>query len=124
MTVTIDWEADLPDKEAYEALVRRVVEGAVDYEECPYECDVSVLFTDGIAPAEFQTCRSGQIVPDAGFMFLYTGNDQFAHISVFTGNVERIRAAAVKIAVHPHSDQSEIIQVSIEIWHNLSSQAY
>ena len=46
MTVTIDWEADLPDKEAYEALVRRVVEGAVDYEECPYECDVSVLFTD------------------------------------------------------------------------------
>ena len=46
MTITIEWEADLPEREEFEALVRRVVEGALDYESCPYECDVSVLFTD------------------------------------------------------------------------------
>ena len=46
MTVTIDWEAGLPDEAAFEELVRQVVEASVDHEACPYECDVSVLFTD------------------------------------------------------------------------------
>ena len=85
---------------------------------------LSMLFTDGITASEFQSGRSRQIVPDTAFMFLYAGNDQFTHISVFAGNIERIGTAAVKIAVHPYFDQSEIIEVGIEIWHNISSQTY
>lgn len=47
MTVTIERETDdilgIPEEEA---LIRRVVEAALDSEECPYEAEVSVLLTD------------------------------------------------------------------------------
>lgn len=46
MTIQIDYEAK--DKLAldYEKIINKVVEAAIDYEECPFECDVNVVLTD------------------------------------------------------------------------------
>lgn len=49
MTVTIEREAGKELDFDYEALIRQVVEAALDYEECPYEADVNVLLTDDTA---------------------------------------------------------------------------
>lgn len=46
MTVTIEREAGRELDFDYEALIRQVVEAALDYEKCPYEADVNVLLTD------------------------------------------------------------------------------
>ncbi|MCD8125200.1 MAG: rRNA maturation RNase YbeY [Lachnospiraceae bacterium] len=46
MTLHVDVETDRLWDLPYEELLRRVVEGALDYEECPYEAEVSVLLTD------------------------------------------------------------------------------
>lgn len=46
MTYNIEYEALKNMNFDYEALIKRVVEGCIDYEECPYESEVNVLFTD------------------------------------------------------------------------------
>ena len=46
MTINIDYEATDTLDFSYEVIVKNVVEACIDYEECPYEAEVSVLFTD------------------------------------------------------------------------------
>lgn len=46
MTFHIDYEASEQLGIDYEALVKKVVEACLDYEDCPYESEVSILFTD------------------------------------------------------------------------------
>lgn len=46
MTFNIDYEATEQLGFDYEALVKKVIEACLDYEECPYEAEVNVLFTD------------------------------------------------------------------------------
>ena len=46
MTNIIDYEAKVQLGFDYEALVNKVVEACLDYEKCPYETEISVLFTD------------------------------------------------------------------------------
>ncbi len=46
MTIYIEYEASDKLGFDHETLVKRVVEACLDYEECPYEAEVSVLFTD------------------------------------------------------------------------------
>ena len=46
MTINIDYETTTQLGFDYETLVKRVIEACLDYEECPYEAEVSVLFTD------------------------------------------------------------------------------
>lgn len=46
MTINIEYEALGQLGFDYEALIKRVIEACIDYEECPYEAEVSVLFTD------------------------------------------------------------------------------
>ena len=46
MTVNIEWEVEHDLGFDAEAAVRRVVEAALDAEECPYETEVDVLLTD------------------------------------------------------------------------------
>ncbi len=47
MTYQIEYEAstDIGVKD-YEEIIKRVVDGALDMEECPYECEVSVTIVD------------------------------------------------------------------------------
>ncbi len=47
MTCEISYEADTPLSIPYEEIIRRVVEGALDQEGCPYEAEVSVTLTSG-----------------------------------------------------------------------------
>ncbi len=51
MTCEITYEASEPLAVPYEEIIRRVVEGALIQEECPYEAEVSVTLTD---PEEVQ----------------------------------------------------------------------
>lgn len=46
MTFNIDYEATKQLGFDYETLVKKVIEACLDYEECPYEAEVNVLFTD------------------------------------------------------------------------------
>lgn len=46
MTVTIDFEAERRLRLPWEEIIREIVSAAVIYENCPYECEVSVLITD------------------------------------------------------------------------------
>lgn len=46
MTINLEYEASQQLGFDYESLVKKVVEACLDYEDCPYEADVSVLFTD------------------------------------------------------------------------------
>lgn len=52
MTIHIEEETKIPFRFAYEALIERVVEGALDYIGCPYETEVNVLLTDNAAIQE------------------------------------------------------------------------
>lgn len=46
MTITIEEEVKIPFSFDYKELTERVINGALDFIECPYEAEVSVLFTD------------------------------------------------------------------------------
>lgn len=46
MTINIDREYDLDLGFDADAVIRRVIEAALDFEGCPYEAEVSVLLTD------------------------------------------------------------------------------
>lgn len=46
MTINFEKETELELNFDYENLVERVIMKAMDYEECPYEAEINVLFTD------------------------------------------------------------------------------
>lgn len=46
MTFQIEYEATEKLDFDYETLVKRVVEACMDYEGCPYEAEISILFTE------------------------------------------------------------------------------
>ncbi len=46
MTIYVDKETEISLGLEEEPLIRRVIEAALDQEECPYEAEVSVLLTD------------------------------------------------------------------------------
>ena len=46
MTIHIEEEVSIPFSFDYKSLTDRVINGAMDYVECPYEAEVNVLFTD------------------------------------------------------------------------------
>ncbi|MGN0298466.1 MAG: rRNA maturation RNase YbeY [Lachnospiraceae bacterium] len=46
MTISIEYETELPLEVDYERIINDVVLAALDYEECPYEAEVSVTITD------------------------------------------------------------------------------
>ena len=52
MTIGIEYETEIMLDIAYEDIVRRVVLAAIEYEHCPYEAEVNVLFTDNLSIAE------------------------------------------------------------------------
>ncbi|MBQ8314212.1 MAG: rRNA maturation RNAse YbeY, partial [Lachnospiraceae bacterium] len=52
MTITIEEETKIPFSFDYKELTERVINGALDFIECPYEAEVSVLFTDNASIRE------------------------------------------------------------------------
>lgn len=46
MTLHMEYEALEKLAFDYESLIRKVVEAAIDYEGCPFECEVEVVITD------------------------------------------------------------------------------
>lgn len=52
MTIHIEEETKIPFLFDYKALTERVITGALDYIECPYEAEVNVLFTDNASIRE------------------------------------------------------------------------
>lgn len=49
MTISIEYETELPLGVDYEKIINEVVLAALDYEACPYEAEVSVIITDNQA---------------------------------------------------------------------------
>lgn len=59
MTISFDYETDLRPDADYEAVVKDVIEMAMDYEQCPYEAEVNVLLTDNSGIHEInKECRN------------------------------------------------------------------
>ena len=52
MTIHIEEEVTLPFSFDYKTLADKVINGALDYVECPYEAEVNVLFTDNASIRE------------------------------------------------------------------------
>lgn len=46
MTINIEFESEKKLELDFEGIIREIVEASVDYEKCPYECEVSVMITD------------------------------------------------------------------------------
>ncbi len=46
MTIHFDYEVSDQFDFDYEAMAKKVVEACMDYEQCPYEAEVSILLTD------------------------------------------------------------------------------
>lgn len=46
MTVNIEYEAEKKLNIPYEEIIRKVIEEAIDYAECPYEAELNVILTD------------------------------------------------------------------------------
>jgi probable rRNA maturation factor len=46
MTLNLDYEADIKLALDYNSIIARVVEKALDMEECPYEVELNVILTD------------------------------------------------------------------------------
>ena len=46
MTIEIEKEVNGPFDFDWEELIKTVIIGAIDYEKCPYEAEVSVVMTD------------------------------------------------------------------------------
>lgn len=46
MTILLEKETDISFEIEYEQIAREVVQAALDYVECPYECEVNIMLTD------------------------------------------------------------------------------
>lgn len=46
MTILLEKETDFSFEIEYEQIATKVVQAALDYVECPYECEVNILLTD------------------------------------------------------------------------------
>lgn len=46
MTILLEKETDFSFEIEYEQIAEKVVQAALDYVECPYECEVNILLTD------------------------------------------------------------------------------
>ena len=46
MTVNIEFDSEKKLELDFEGIIREIVAAAIDYENCPYECEVSVMITD------------------------------------------------------------------------------
>lgn len=46
MTICLEQEYELDLGINYKELARTVIEAALDYEECPYECEINIILTD------------------------------------------------------------------------------
>lgn len=46
MTILLEKETNISFEIAYEKIAEEVVQAALDYVECPYECEVNILLTD------------------------------------------------------------------------------
>ena len=59
MTVEIEYEAKRRLELPYETIINDVIEEAMDYEDCPYEAEVSVTLTDHEATREINREHRG-----------------------------------------------------------------
>lgn len=46
MTVNIDFEVEKRLDLQFEDIINEIIQAAIEYEKCPYECEISVLITD------------------------------------------------------------------------------
>jgi probable rRNA maturation factor len=49
MTINFDYETDIILDLEYKDIITRVINEALDYEECPYEAEINVILTDNEA---------------------------------------------------------------------------
>lgn len=46
MTINIEYETEISLDLPYEEIIKSVINESIDYEKCPYECEVNVILTD------------------------------------------------------------------------------
>ena len=52
MTIHVEYETDKQLELPYEEIVKEIIPAVLDYEQCPYEAEVNLLFTDNEAIRE------------------------------------------------------------------------
>lgn len=59
MSIYIENELDTDIPKDYEDIARDIILAAIDYMECPYECEVNVFFTDNMGIKEINSLHRG-----------------------------------------------------------------
>lgn len=83
MSVTIDFETEKRLKLPWEEIIREIIEASIDYEHCPYECELSVLITDNEGIREINQSERGIDAPTDVLSFpmqVYPGPADFDSI--------------------------------------------
>ena len=64
MTISIEYETEKKLELDYDRIIREIILASLDYEECPYEAEVSVILTDNEGIRETDRCA---FLPYGGF---------------------------------------------------------
>lgn len=89
MTLNFEYETEIKLELDYESITKRVVETALDTENCPYEIELNVIFTDN---SEIQEVNKNYREVDAPTDVLsfpmvdYTEPGDFSHLEEDTDN--------------------------------------
>lgn len=52
MTLLLEYETDIALGFSYESLIKKVIHAALDYEKCPFEVELNIVFTDNTSIQE------------------------------------------------------------------------
>lgn len=63
MSIYIENELDTDIPKDYEDIVSDIIDAAIDYMDCPYECEVNVIFTDNDGIKEINNLHRGIDAP-------------------------------------------------------------
>ena len=114
MTITIEKETEKNLDFDYEQVISRVVEAALDFEECPYEAEVNVLLTDNAAIHEINLENRGIDRPTDVLSFPmaeYPAPGDFSHLeedlSVFHPETGELILGDIVISLEKVKEQAE-----------------
>ncbi|MCI8661263.1 MAG: rRNA maturation RNase YbeY [Lachnospiraceae bacterium] len=115
MTIHIEYETERKLDLACEAIVQDVVLAVLDFEQCPYEAEVNVLFTDneGIREINRNTRQIDSPTDVLSFpMIEYTHASDFSHVEdsaedFFNPDTGELLLGDIVISVEKVTEQAE-----------------
>ena len=115
MTIQIEYETEKQLEIPYEQIVRDIIPAVLEYENCPYEAEVNLLFTDNEAIREMNRDYRQVDAPtdDLSFpMIEFDRESDFSHVGdcvedCFNPETGELLLGDIVISVEKVADQAE-----------------